>query len=289
MLRYYSYYSVGGYKDFLLGSKDDREEATYYLPLLPVLEERAENDAEAAKQVECLRKLPAIKQLSSNSTYGLPSPARTLFSHGGYKFIYKHLEDGCHAMALRNIADNGKDEHGRSVPFMFVIMGDSAEDIKALDVIATYIAANISTVEEMLPQFLYMDVEKNGLKFELAKFNSWLDDVLAKRTSTTLPTVNGGVEVHAKPDTVALLVLPQGISAETAITEQKITSHEFPCISETDILSKDNPEQLVKLALSLADELKEERKRNGTFRKGIVAAGISGLFVGALIAGCCHK
>ena len=289
MLRYYSYYSVGGYKDFLLGSKDSGEEAAYYLPLLPVLEKRAENDTEAEKQAEYLKKLPAIKQLSADNTYGLPIPARTLFSHGGYKFIYRHLEEGNYAIALRNIANKGKDENGRSIPFMFVIMGDSTEDVKALDVIATYIAASISTVEEMLPRFLYMDIEKNGLKFELAKFNSWIDDVITKHTSTILPTVAGGVKVHAKPGAVALLVLPSGISAETAIAEQKITSPQFPCVSETDILSKDNPEQLVKQALALADELKEERRRSRTFRKSVVVAGIGGLFVGALIAGYCHK
>lgn len=36
MLRYYSYYSVGGYKDFYLGSNADQFEASYYLSLLPV-------------------------------------------------------------------------------------------------------------------------------------------------------------------------------------------------------------------------------------------------------------
>ena len=50
MLRYYSYYSVGGYKDFILGTSEDKQEATYYLPLLPVLEERAKTDEDAAKQ-----------------------------------------------------------------------------------------------------------------------------------------------------------------------------------------------------------------------------------------------
>lgn len=38
MLRYYSYYSVGGYKDFYLGSNADQFEASYYLSLLPVWE-----------------------------------------------------------------------------------------------------------------------------------------------------------------------------------------------------------------------------------------------------------
>ena len=28
MLRYYSYYSVGGYKDFILGTSEDKQEAT---------------------------------------------------------------------------------------------------------------------------------------------------------------------------------------------------------------------------------------------------------------------
>lgn len=49
MLRYYSYYSVGGYKDFILGTSEEKQEATYYLPLLPVLEERAKTDEDAAK------------------------------------------------------------------------------------------------------------------------------------------------------------------------------------------------------------------------------------------------
>ena len=49
MLRYYSYYSVGGYKDFILGTSEDKQEATYYLPLLSVLEKRAKTDENAAK------------------------------------------------------------------------------------------------------------------------------------------------------------------------------------------------------------------------------------------------
>ena len=64
MLSYYSYYSIGGYKDLFLGTNNNKEEATYYLPLLPVLEERAKNDVEIAKVVGELKSLPAIKQLS---------------------------------------------------------------------------------------------------------------------------------------------------------------------------------------------------------------------------------
>ena len=61
MLRYYSYYSVGGYKDFILGTNQSGVEATYYLPLLPALEERAKDDAEVSKTLQSLKRLPRIK------------------------------------------------------------------------------------------------------------------------------------------------------------------------------------------------------------------------------------
>ena len=137
MLRYYSYYSVGGYKDFILGTNEEKQEATYYLPLLPVLEERAKTDANAAKQVQQLKELPQIHQLSADETYSLPKSARKLFSHAGYKLIYRHLEGDYYALALRNISGKAKDEHGRVIPFMFVILGDSKNDLNALDVLAT--------------------------------------------------------------------------------------------------------------------------------------------------------
>lgn len=289
MLRYYSYYSVGGYKDFILGTNDSKQEATYYLPLLSVLEERAKDDTDASKQFEQLNKLPKIHQLSATETYGLPVSARPLFSHAGYKLIYKHLEDDSFALALRNITDNAKDEHGRVIPFMFVITGDTKEDVKVLDILATYFACNIKVVEKMLSEFLYMDIEANGLKFELAKFNAWITKVVSSESSTILATINGGVSIHAQANDVALLILPEGISEQKAITEQKLDTMEITSVKDIEILSKEEPERLVKQILSIAEELKEERKKNAAFKKGMIAAGAAGLFVGALIASCCHK
>ena len=289
MLRYYSYYSVGGYKDFILGTSDSKQEATYYLPLLPVLEERAKEDTDAAKQFEQLNKLPKIHQLSATETYSLPVSARPLFSHAGYKLIYKHLEDNSFALALRNITDNTKDEHGRTIPFMFVIVGDTKEDVRVLDILSTYFACNIKGVENILSRLLYMDIEVNGLKFELAKFNAWINKVVSNESSTILPTRNGSISIHAQPNNVALLVLPEGISEQKAITEQKLDTMEIISVKEIEILSKEEPERLVKQILSIAEELKEERKKNATFKKGMIAAGAAGLFVGALIAIFCHK
>ena len=74
MLRYYSYYSVGGYKDFYLGSNADQFDASYYLSLLPVWEKRAQEkeDAELQKKVDELKKLPSIKEWTKNRVMECP-------------------------------------------------------------------------------------------------------------------------------------------------------------------------------------------------------------------------
>lgn len=289
MLRYYSYYSVGGYKDFILGTSEDKQEATYYLPLLPVLEERAKTDEDAAKLFEQQKDLPKIQQLSAELPFNLPTSARVLFSHAGYKLLYKHLEGDYYALALRNISANTKDEHERSVPFMFVITGNTKHDVEVLNILATYFACNIKGVENILSKYLFMDIDVNGLKFELAKFNSWVNNIISNNSSTILPTMNGGKSINAQNNKVTLLVLPDGITEQKAITEQKLETMEITSVKEIDVLSKENPERLVKQILSIAEELKEERKKNATFKKGMIAAGAAGLFVGAFIASCCHK
>lgn len=134
-----------------------------------------------------------------------------------------------------------------------------------------------------------MDIEANGLKFELAKFNVWINEVVSNESSTILPTINGGISIHAQANNVALLVLPEGISEQKAITEQKINTMEITSVKEIEILSKEEPERLIRQILTIAEELKEERRKNTTIKKGVIVAGAAGLFVGALIASCCHK
>lgn len=289
MLRYYSYYSVGGYKDFILGSNQSDVEATYFLPLLPVLEKRAMEDAEAAKEWETLKSLPRINQLSADKTYNLPLTARTMFSHAGYKLLYRHLEGDVFALALRDITDKNKDEHGRSTPFLFVITGDSPEDIKSLDVIAKYFACHIKNVESALSQYLHMDVATNGLKFELAKFTEWINAIISSKPSTILPTLNGELIIKAQQGKVALLVIPEGISEQKAITEQKLENMNTTSVKEIEILSTEEPERLVKQMLALTEALDDERKKNALIKKGIIAAGVGGFLVGALITSCCHR
>lgn len=283
MLRYYSYYSVGGYKDFILGTNQSDVEATYYLPLLPILEERANDDIEVSKTLRYLKILPEIKQLSAVETYDLPISARTLFSHAGYKLIYRHLEGSYYALALRDISNKNNDEHGRAIPFMFVITGDTAEDIKSLDILATYFATHIKGVEAVISKYLYMDIDKNGLKFEVAKFNDWINTIIRDNHSSVLSTVNGKKHISSKENSVALLVIPEGISEQKAITEQKLDNMNIISVKEIEILSKEDPERLVNQTLALIEKLKAERKQNVFIKKGIIAAGVVGFLLGMLI------
>ena len=96
MLRYYSYYSVGGYKDFYLGSNTDQFEASYYLSLLPVWEKRAQekDDSELQKKVDELKKLPSIKVMDEKFqekkfTASITAKAQPAMIRGwGFFFIF---------------------------------------------------------------------------------------------------------------------------------------------------------------------------------------------------------
>ena len=289
MLTFYSYYSVGGYKDFMLGNSQSQNEATFYLPLLPVLEERAQNDKNIAKQVEELKFLPSIKQLSGNNAYGLPENANVLFSHAGYKLIYRHLQDDKHAIALRDITPETKDENGRTIPFLFVIVGDEKEDVHVMDCIVSYMVSNLRNVESVLVNTLYMDKEKNGLRFDLAKFNKWIKHIVKSTTSTIVPTLSGGIKVAGEYNKVALLLLPDGITEQNAIMEQKILNKQIVSVSSSEIISKEDPDKLVEMLMEVSNQLKDEKKRNAMMKKGMIAAGVGGFFIGGFLASCFHK
>lgn len=288
MLTYYTYYSVGGYKDFMLGSNESNVEATYYFPLIPIFEERAKSDESIAHQVNELKRLPQIYQLSEQDRYGLPKSARPLFSHGGYKLIYKHLEDDKYVLAIRDIANNGStDEVGRNIPFLFVILGDTKTDVNKLDILATYIASNMHTSEKFISSTICMDLEKNGLRFDVGKFTNWINQITGQFKSNIVPCKAGTIDVKGERDKVALMVLPRGISLEKAVMEQKITTTNIIYTMEENLIARDDTEKLIKELRDLAQQLKEERAKNAVIKKGMIVAGAGGFLLGALIAGCC--
>jgi tetrahydromethanopterin S-methyltransferase subunit F len=127
-----------------------------------------------------------------------------------------------------------------------------------------------------------MDMAKNGLRFDLTKFNQWTKTTVTSFPSTTLPSLNGGVTVYAGRNKVALLLLPDHVSKENAMFEQKIDTDEVVAISISEIISKDDPDKLVEMILTLSKQLRNEKKRNSLLLKGLIVTTIIGFLIGLI-------
>lgn len=288
MLRYYSYYSVGGYKDFYLGSNADQFEASYYLSLLPVWEKRVQekDDSELQKKVDELKKLPSIKVMDEKQSYGMPKVGYSLFSHGGYKLIYEHLEGDTYALAIRDIPSSSKDESGRETPFLFIITSDNQEDTKKLNVLAAYAATNMATFSNMISSTLGYDVEKNGLRFDVAALNIWVDKVTKGQKSTEVSTIERDLTISARKGAVSLLLIPDGVPSQTAINEQGLIGKNVVIVHASDILPLDEPQKLISLLRRhYAKQLQDSEKTMSDKRlKELAIAAGGGALLGLIIA-----
>lgn len=284
MLRYYSYYSVGGYKDFFLGDSENKAENTYYFPLIPFLEEEAKTTESAKARVDELKALPRIEQLSEKETFGLPKTANALFTHSGYKLMYRHLEGNTYALAIRDLSNNEKDDMGRDIPFLFVITGDTRKDIQSLDLLTAYMANNLALSQKMIAECLGMNYELNGLQFHLAKFNEWINQVVKEQRTKSVITVEGSFAVGAKLNTVSLLVLPQGVSGQQAIQEQKLAEMKVSSVAIEELVTIDDTEKMLNQVVKMSDRLTEEKHRVKRFKTLTIVCAVAGFVVGLLLA-----
>lgn len=286
MLRYYSYYSIGGYKDLYLGSNEDQAKETFYLPLLPILEEEAKTDSNARRQFDELNELPRIYQLSDKNNYGLPSGAASLFSHAGYKVLYKHVQGSTHALAIRDITCGSKDEMGRSIPFLLVITGDNPDDVRKLDIIATYITSYLKDSEETISSFIGYDRDKNGLRFKLSEFNNWIIRIVRETNSNKVVSSNGVTRVNGSSGNVALLVLPSGIGIQTAIEEQNLFGYDIKSVNMNDIICKSDTERIISKLEETTEELNRVKASYALMKKVAIGAGIAGFLMGLILRSC---
>lgn len=287
MLRYYSYYSFGGYKDFYLGSSEDSFDAVYYLPLLPVWEERAtkNNDNELAAKVAELKKLPLIEEMTEAKNCNMPKSGNLLFSHGGYKLILEHLEGDVHALAVRDIACKEKDESGRQIPFLFIITADTLAEQRDLNKIAAYAASNLKTFSGIVASHFSFDVQKNGLRFDLCEVTEWLKGIIKNNDAAEVPLVDRDVLISADKNKVALLLLPNGMSIETASKELNLTNREIVAVKSSEILPMDNVQLLIrnlrKFYEGKQDEIDTERMKKRLRELGIAVG--AGLLLGIIL------
>lgn len=280
MIHYYTYYSVGGYKDMYLGSEASEAERAYYLPLLDVEERQAkeENDKMLLAKVARQKKLEQISILTQTENYGLPKAANTLVTHGSYSLIFTHLEGNKFIIVVRGL--NARD----SVPFLLSLMSDSADDLPRMNRLATYIAANTETSKKELAACLHYDPAENGLCVELSQLNKWIECVAADRANDYFQTVEGNsVRLIARKNHISLLIVPQGVTIGYAIRELSMSQEVDNAFCELNVLPKDNSKEALRRKELWAEE---ERVRKIRLMKYVAIGTTAILLVGGLMIMC---
>ena len=222
MLHFYTYYSVGGYKELYLGNNSSNVDRTFYLPLLSVEREQAEKnkDKELSEKVERQCNLPSIKRITNTNRYGWPTMADTLITHGSYLLIYTHIADEKFIISIRGICGNEKDETGRPIPYMFAIMSDNIEDLVLMNHIATYISKDLNKSKKEIANFIHYDAVENGLCFEIKAFMRWVKDISRSEKNDYLTFSNSErIRIEAKTGEICLMVIPNGLTPSFAMNE----------------------------------------------------------------------
>lgn len=245
MLKYYSYYNVGGYKDMFLGDSSMKEEKTYFLPLLSIWKKKAQaGDKDMASRVQSLEHLPMIKIVTADDSQGLPTSAKTLFSHGGYKVMLTASDSGETIFAIRDIESSSKDESGRTIPFLLVITGSSDNEKKMLEKVAAYASSHLETFSKKISNLFSYDSTKNGISFDLATLTAYINKI-SQQSNNSLLTMQGEVVIEGNMADVPLLILPEGINRSLAIQEQGLSGKKVNTIDLLDIIPLDNQDKLV--------------------------------------------
>ena len=288
MIHFYTYYSVGGYKDMYLGNDGQKEEKRYYLPLLPVERTKAKenNDTVLMAKVERQAALPSIELLTNDNRFGLPQLANKITTHGGFIVVFTHLEGEKFFIVLRGIQGSDKDESGRPIPFLMSFMSDSTGDLQKMRRIAGYLAQCTQTAKKELAAFLHYDPVENGLCFEQARMLQWLGQVVANSQNETLSLANGAeIQIPSAKEEIALLVTTQSVTSKYVLDEISLPKTSRNAMSEKMVLPKDNPT----LAGQYKKEWEEENNRKIRFWTKIGVVLLALIICISLIGKCSHN
>lgn len=242
MIRYYAYYSCGGYKDLYLGNSSLQTEYTYFLPLLATWQKglRPEH-IDKLKQIEGLQQIEVI---SKDNSFDFPTQAKNLFSHGGYRVIYLTLSNGDTCLCVRDITNGAKDEEDRDIPFNILITASGEDDVKILDQFCLDSLNHQNGFYELMSPLFSYDPIINGIKFHLGKLNSTIYDT---------PTTYG--ELGHTPNRVNFIIVDSAAMAQTALNELNLRREQIDYIKSNDGKYSGS---LAFRATSFPDELKEK-------------------------------
>lgn len=250
MVKFYAYYSFGGYREFYLGNSQDNFTYSWYFSMLPIWESRLREAEDQAlrTRIEDARSLPLIEDVGKGGVNAIPTEASSLVSHGGYDLIYKTA--GVHqVLAVKDI--DSKDDSGRPVPFMMLFVSKDAEGIAILDKLVEYSLTELKAFKEKLSELFVYDLDKNGLRFNVQQMNAILAEVNSLALS---PQV-------AWHDYSPVHTIITGQKLDVTLQNQNISRAEvfFACDLSANVL--------LKRKLSVADDVKHEEKPGITHKE----------------------
>lgn len=181
MIEHYSYYSIGGYKDFYLGSTNDEHEVVYYSPFLGFDKEGLEElDTKTKAQLLELSTKPLMEYLTKDNARKLPPTAIRIEGRGGYKVLFCAVEGG-YSIVIREIESNVKDTYNRTIPFLLQFIG---RDIVEMNSLNDYICSHLAEFENKLRNLFAYNADLNAWEFHLGTLNKIVKDIIAKKQET---------------------------------------------------------------------------------------------------------
>lgn len=258
-----------------LGNSEMDEEFTYLLPLLEIHRKRAatEGDVQLAKRVEQLDSLPKILLVNQKTPYGFPESASRLVSHGGYKIVYTHVADDSYALVLRDIHGNNKDEAGRPIPFLMIVVADNVQDARKLATIAAFWGNHTSSVSEKIASMILYDSNVNGIKFCLRQFNDFIEDCTNRQDYIEI--TSNRVAVATRSNTVGALLMPSNLYKKHIAEELGLYGKRIKHIPLERVLPLDDPKRAAQMREKAYNRmLSGRRKLLYTVIIGIIIIGI---------------
>lgn len=188
-MKYYSYYNFGGgYKDLYLGSSNQKDEKSFFLPLLATLPEDKSRDYSL---------LTMMQRITRDNNFGFPNEAVKFFSHGSYKLCFASF-GSFEGLAISDIEEQLLDDNGRPLYCTFFFLSESIEETQVLCRIAKqFLISPVEWSKFMVGLFTY-DAEKNGFSFETGKLKQWIADHSDKDVTTIQPTMHKPIHLFAK-------------------------------------------------------------------------------------------
>lgn len=226
MIKFYAYYSCGGYKDMYLANSEMSVDYTYYLPLLPMWQSAVDLKPKDADRLIQSKTLTMIQLITGKQSWGFPKESELFFSHGAYRAIYRSLDTGGSCLGLAGL-DNGEyDEFGRAIPFCMVLTADRS-DTDRLDALALRCIKNPEEMWKSIGKLLCYSPEMNGLRFNLNAANSIIKIAFEENT--------GALEHH--PGKINYLLVSSLLELNKALKEQQLNRNfiDYVCTLQGEI------------------------------------------------------